>query len=302
MFNRNVLQEKSFCAIVKLTREVFRMTETEFYLLDGYKLPRVGFGTYTLNGAAGVRTIEQAIVNGYRLIDSAFNYENEGAVGQAIRNSSVPRDQLTITSKLPGRHQKYDEALDAIQESILRTGLDYLDLYLIHWPNPKEDLYVEAWQALIDAKKWGWIRSIGVCNFLPKHINRLEKETGELPVVNQIELHPFFNQEEQRDYDASKGIITEAWSPLGRASAVLKNEVIGKIADQHDKTIPQVILRWQVQSNVLPIPKASHAKRQEQNLAVFDFELSNEEMAIIDGLTQPDGRIQNQDPAEYQEF
>lgn len=278
------------------------MTEQTLYLSDGYSIPHLGFGTYSLNGSTGVRVIEAALNTGYRLIDSAFNYENEGAVGQAVRNSSIPRDQITVTSKLPGRHHQYNEALDAIQESILRTGLDYLDLYLIHWPNPKEDHYVEAWQALIDAKKWGWIRSIGVCNFLPEHLLRLEKETSELPVVNQIELHPFFNQEKQRAFDSSKSIITQAWSPLGRASAVLQNEIIAAIAKSHGKTIPQIILRWEVQSQVVPIPKASHIARQKQNLAIFDFELTKDEMLLIDGLTQPNGRTNQQDPATYQEF
>lgn len=278
------------------------MIEQPFYLSDGYTLPRLGFGTYSLNGTNGLRVIEAALTTGYRLIDSAFNYENEGTVGQAIRNSSVPRDQITVTSKLPGRHHRYNEALETIQESIFRTGLDYLDLYLIHWPNPKENHYVEAWEALIDAKKWGWIRSIGVCNFLPEHILRLEKETGQLPVVNQIEVHPFFNQAQQRIFDASKGIVTEAWSPLGRASAVLENEIIAAIAETHNKTIPQVILRWEIQLGILPIPKASHIARQEQNLAVFDFTLSETEMQIINGLTQSNGRINQQDPAVYQEF
>ena len=278
------------------------MSIPNYYLLDGYKLPQVGFGTYGLNGTSGVRVIETALDTGYRLIDSAFNYENEGTVGQAIRNSSVPRSEITVTSKLPGRHHKYAQALDTIQESVLRTGLDYLDLYLIHWPNPKEDLYVEAWQALIDAKRWGWIRSIGVCNFLPEHLERLEKETGVLPVVNQIELHPKFNQAVQRDYDQSKKIITEAWSPLGRASDILKNEVIGGIAQKYRKSIPQIILRWQVQLGVLPIPKASHIARQEQNIAIFDFNLTAEEMALINQLNQTDGRLQNQDPSVYQEF
>ncbi|MCH4168555.1 MAG: aldo/keto reductase [Streptococcaceae bacterium] len=278
------------------------MSIPNYYLLDGYKLPQVGFGTYGLNGTSGVRVIETALDTGYRLIDSAFNYENEGTVGQAIRNSSVLRSEITVTSKLPGRHHKYAQALDTIQESVLRTGLDYLDLYLIHWPNPKEDLYVEAWQALIDAKRWGWIRSIGVCNFLPEHLERLEKETGVLPVVNQIELHPKFNQAVQRDYDQSKKIITEAWSPLGRASDILKNEVIGGIAQKYRKSIPQIILRWQVQLGVLPIPKASHIARQEQNIAIFDFNLTAEEMALINQLNQTDGRLQNQDPSVYQEF
>ena len=159
---------------------------------------------------------------GYRLIDSAYNYENEGTVGEAVRRSSVPREELRITSKLPGRYQTYDKAVTTIQESLYRANLDYYDLYLIHWPIPKQDTYVEAWQALIDAKKWGLIRSIGVCNFLPEHIERLEKETGVKPSVNQIELHPFFNQAEQRKYHEEHNIATESWSPFTRAIKVYK--------------------------------------------------------------------------------
>jgi len=189
----------------------------EHYILaDGFKIPKVGFGTSGFKGLDGTRRIEMALNNGYRLIDSAYNYENEGAVGKAIRNSGISRDQITVTSKLPGRHHGYDDALAAIEESVLRTGLDYLDLYLIHWPNPQEDKYVEAWQALVDAQKAGLVRSIGVSNFLPEYIERLEAETGVLPVINQVELHPYFNQAEQRKFDASKGIITQAWGPSVR--------------------------------------------------------------------------------------
>ncbi|WP_265456567.1 aldo/keto reductase [Enterococcus sp. HY326] len=273
-----------------------------YQLNDGFDLPKVGFGTYRLNGTAGARRIGSALNIGYRLIDSAFNYENEGVVGQAIKNSSVPRDQITVTSKLPGRHHHYQEALETIQESVTRMGLDYLDLYLIHWPNPQKDLYVEAWQALIDAQRWGWIRSIGVSNFLPEHIERLEKETGVLPAVNQVELHPFFNQAEQRKFDASKKIITEAWSPLGRANDLLQNETIKEIATTHHKSIVQIILRWHLQLGVVPIPKASHVSRQQDNLAIFDFTLSNEEIATINQLSRADGRTFDQDPARYEEF
>lgn len=275
----------------------------EYYQLsDGFQLPKVGFGTYSLNGSYGVRVMEQALSEGYRLLDSAFNYENEGAVGRAIKNSSVPRDQITVTSKLPGRHHQYNEAFVTIEESVLRLGLDYIDLYLIHWPNPIQDHYVEAWQALIDAQKAGLIRSIGVSNFLPEHIERLEHETGILPVVNQIELHPNFNQETQRKYNTSKQIITEAWSPLGRARDVLKHPVLDEIAQRYEKSIPQIILRWGLQLGVLPIPKASHVARQKNNLAVFDFELADEDMRLINQLTKENGRIQQQDPAIYEEF
>ena len=166
----------------------------EITLNDGTTLPVIGLGTYGLNGNDGANAITNAIDIGYRLIDTAYNYENEGTVGEAVRRSSVPREELRITSKLPGRYQTSDKAMPTIQESLYRANLDYYDLYLIHWPNPIQDHYVEAWQALIDAKQRGLIRSIGVCNFLPEHIERLEKETGVKPSINQIELHPYFNQ------------------------------------------------------------------------------------------------------------
>ncbi|MFT8322851.1 MAG: aldo/keto reductase [Bacillus sp. (in: firmicutes)] len=274
----------------------------EITLNDGLTLPAIGLGTYDLRGAAGVNAITSGIDIGYRLLDSAFNYENEGAVGEAIRRSSVSRDKLLVTSKLPGRHHKYDNAIYTIQESLYRSKLDYYDLYLIHWPNPKKDLYVEAWQALIDAKKWGLIRSIGVCNFLPEHLERLTKETGITPSVNQVELHPYFSQEEQLSYDKEHGIVTESWSPLGRANNVLQNEAIQQIAETHQKTIPQIILRWHIQLGALPIPKSSSPKRQLDNLSIFDFSLTKEEIDIISSLTQSDGRIANQDPAFYEEF
>lgn len=277
-------------------------TIPQITLNDGLVIPAIGLGTYNLRGASGVQAMTSAIDMGYRLLDSAFNYENEGAVGEAIRRSSVSRDQLLITSKLPGRHHQYDKAIYTIQESLYRTKLDYYDLFLIHWPNPKIDLYVEAWQALIDAQKWGLIRSIGVCNFLPEHLDRLKKETGILPSINQVELHPFFSQKEQLAYDKENGIITESWSPLGRANNVLENETIQQIAEAHGKTISQVILRWHTQLGALPIPKSSSPQRQQENLEIFDFQLTEKQMQQISGLTRVDGRIAAQDPADYEEF
>ncbi|MCF2650619.1 aldo/keto reductase [Niallia circulans] len=277
-------------------------TIPQITLNDGLVIPAIGFGTYDLRGASGVQAMTTAIDMGYRLLDSAFNYENEGAVGEAVRRSAVSRDQLFLTSKLPGRHHQYDKAIYTIQESLYRTKLDYYDLFLIHWPNPKTDLYVEAWQALIDAKKWGLIRSIGVCNFLPEHLDRLKKETGVLPSINQVELHPFFSQKEQLAYDKENGIVTESWSPLGRANNVLENETIQQIAKAHGKTISQVILRWHTQLGALPIPKSSSPQRQKENLEIFDFQLTEEQMQQISGLTREDGRIADQDPAVYEEF
>lgn len=273
-----------------------------YTLRDGLTVPKIGFGTYKLNGAHGVQVIDSAIDRGYRLLDTAFNYENEGAVGEAVRRSSVPRSELLISSKLPGRHHTYTEAINTIQESLYRAGLDYYDLYLIHWPNPKEDHYVEAWQALIDAQKLGLIRSIGVSNFLPEHLERLNKETGVLPVINQVELHPYFNQQAQRDYDQAHGILTQDWSPLGRASEMLQNETLKEIAVHYHKNVGQLILRWELQLVTLPIPKSSTPSRQAGNMDVFDFEISAADMATINGLSQVDGRLNNQDPAVYQEF
>jgi|SRR5690625_250777 len=274
----------------------------EITLHDGLTIPVVGLGTYKLNGNDGANATKNAIDLGYRLIDTAYNYENEGTIGEAVRRSSVPRSELRITSKLPGRYQKYDAAVPTIQESLYRANLDYYDLYLIHWPNPIQDDYVEAWQALIDAKKWGLIRSIGVCNFLPEHMERLEKETGVLPSINQIELHPFFNQEEQRKWHVENNVMTESWSPLARANKVLQNEMIQKIADQHQKSISQVILRWHYQLGAIPIPKSASPKRQLENISIFDFSLDDTEMNVINKLTRPDGRNKDQDPAVYEEF
>lgn len=279
------------------------MTSIPSYTLnDGSTLPRVGFGTYKLNGAAGVETMARAIGHGYRLLDSAFNYENEGAVGQAARRSGVPREELRIVSKLPGRHHRFAEAVATVEESLYRTGLDYFDLYLIHWPNPSQDLYVEAWQALIEARRRGLVRSIGVCNFLPAHLDRLIAETGVTPSVNQIELHPYFPQDEQRRADRQRGILTQAWSPLGRANALLQDATIGGIAARLGRSIPQVILRWELQLGVLPLPKASAPERQTENISLFDFTLTDEDMAAIATLARQDGRTRDQDPARYEEF
>src|SRR4051812_9166299 len=256
-------------------------TVPEIILNDGLTLPVIGLGTYKLKGNEGVNSIVNAIDIGYRLIDSAYNYENEGTVGEAVRRSSVSREELKITSKLPGRYQNYDKAVTTIQESLYRANLDYYDVYLIHWPNPKQDTYLEAWQALIDAKKWGLIRSIGVCNFLPEHIERLEKETGVKPSMNQIELHPYFNQAPQRKWHEENNIVTESWSPLARANQVLQNDTIQQIADHHNKSISQIILRWHYQLGAISIPKSSSPARQLENLSIFDFSLNETEMSLI---------------------
>ncbi|AZZ42182.1 aldo/keto reductase [Acidipropionibacterium jensenii] len=266
----------------------------------GLVLPVIGFGTYKLNGASGVDTIRTAVGNGYTLLDTAFNYENEGAVGKAV--SQLDREPLIVSSKLPGRHHKHDEALYTVEESLYRLGLDAIDLYLIHWPNPRTGLYVEAWQALIEARERGLIRAIGVCNFLPEHLDRLQRETGVMPEVNQIELHPYFPQADTLAYDREHGILTEAWSPLGRGNDILSRPEIGEIATAHQITPAQVVLAWEVARGAVPLPKAATPSRQIENLAAATVSLSDGEIDAVTALGRPDGRLQDQDPAVYEEF
>lgn len=271
-------------------------------LNDGSDIPAVGFGTYKLNGQAGVAAILSALEAGYRLLDSAFNYENEGAVGEAVQRSGLERQEVRICSKLPGRHQRGDEAIATIEESLMRAGLDYYDLYLIHWPNPRQGLYVEAWQAMIEAQGRGLIRSIGVCNFLPEHLLTLQRETGVLPSVNQIELHPYFPQDEQLAFNSAHGIATESWSPLGRGREIMDEPVVQQIAQRLGRSGGQVVLRWHVQRGAVPIPKSADPGRQRENLSLFDFDLTPEDMQAIATLARPNGRLKGQDPATYEEF
>lgn len=273
-----------------------------YTLNDGNVVPAIALGTYKLSGASGVDAIVSGIEQGYRLLDSAFNYENEGALGEAVRRAGVPREELRLTSKLPGRHHEYQQAIDTVHESLYRAGLDYWDIYLIHWPNPSVGKYVEAFQALVDLQKEGLIRSVGVSNFLPEHLHRIIDEVGVTPAINQIELLPYFPQTEQLAVHRELGIRTESWSPLGRGNAVASDPVVVEVAAAHGVTPVQAILRWHTQLGSIPLPKSSHAGRQRENLDIFGFELTPEEMASITALGRPDGRTKNQDPAVYEEF
>lgn len=271
-------------------------------LNDGYKLPALGLGTYQIRGGEGVQQILAAIKDGYRALDTATNYDNEGVVGEAICKSGLPRSQFIVTSKLPGKYHEYNEATKAIQESIYRLGIDYLDLYLIHWPLPRRNHYVEAFQAMIDAKKRGLIRSVGVSNFEPEHLDRVIKETGVTPAVNQIEIHPYWVQERMLAEDQKRGIVTEAWSPLGRGNGAIQEPLIQKLAKKYHKNAGQIILRWHIQRGIVPIPKSTNLNHQRTNLDVFDFDLTADEVKEINGLNKQDGRIDGQDPNVYEEF
>lgn len=273
-----------------------------YKLNDGTTLPKVGLGTYGLWGFEGAEIMAAALQEGYRLLDSAVNYENEGAVGRAVRLSGVARDDIRIASKLPGRHHMKANVMRTIEESVLRTGLDYLDLYLIHWPNPNQGLYLEAWEGMIEARERGLVRSIGVSNFLPEHIELLIAKTGVTPSINQVELHPYFSQVDQRAFNESRGILTQAWTPIGKRTDLLEEPAIVAIARQLGRTSAQIVLRWHLQLGVLPIPKSATPSRRIENLAVYDFELDEAQMQSIGALTRTDGRIFDADPATHEEF
>src|SRR3954453_21624565 len=211
------------------------MTHVPTYTLnDGTTLPQVGFGTYPLNGDEAVDAVVGALEAGYRLVDTAVNYENEQAVGEGLRRSGVPREELRVASKLPGRNHAYDDAVASVRGSLERLGLDHLDLHLIHWPNPSVDKYVEPWRALVDLQREGLITSIGVSNFTEAHLTRIIDDSGVAPAVNQIELHPRFPQAELRDVHQRLGIRTEAWSPMGKRNAPLEEEAVTKAAARLD--------------------------------------------------------------------
>ncbi|MGC5341488.1 aldo/keto reductase [Streptomyces sp. AM 4-1-1] len=258
------------------------MTETPVHTLnDGRTLPAIGLGTYPMGDDDAEKAVLGAVGLGYRLVDTALNYGNETGTGRGILHGDVPREEIVVTTKVPGRHHGYEKTLASFEESRRNLGLDHVDLYLIHWPLPRVGLYVDTWKALIKLREEGLVRSIGVSNFTAEHLDRLEQETGVLPAVNQIELHPLFPQEELRAVHAEKGIVTESWSPLGRGRALLEDPELVAIAEAHGVTPGQAVLRWHTQLGAVPIPKSADSGRQRQNLDIFGFELSEDELARI---------------------
>ncbi|KOG31453.1 aldo/keto reductase [Streptomyces resistomycificus] len=268
-------------------------------LNDGSTIPALGLGTWPMDDAQAEQAVRTALETGYRLIDTATNYRNETGVGRGVAGGGVPREDIVVTTKLPGRHHGYEETLASFEESRARLGLDHVDLYLIHWPLPRVDKYVDSWKAMIKLREEGLVRSIGVSNFTAGHIERLEKETGVLPAVNQIELHPFFPQDELRAFHADKGILTESWSPLGRGTTLLDDLAVATVAEAHGVTPGQVVLRWHVQLGAIPIPKSADPQRQRLNLDVSGFELDPAQMATI--ADRAHRRIGG-DPEVHEEF
>ncbi|CAL9282782.1 aldo/keto reductase [Streptomyces griseoincarnatus] len=268
-------------------------------LNDGTTIPALGLGTWPMDDAEAERAVTTALEAGYRLIDTAANYRNETGVGRAVAGAGVPREEIVVTTKLPGRHHGYEETLASFEESRARLGLEYVDLYLIHWPLPRVGKYVDSWKAMIKLREDGLVRSIGVSNFTPAHITRLEKETGVLPSVNQVELHPFFPQDELRAHHADKGVLTESWSPLGRGSQLLDDLAVAAVADAHGVTPAQAVLRWHLQLGALPVPKSSDPERQRANLDVFGFELDEAQMRTVSDRAH---RRIGGDPEVHEEF
>ncbi|MDR3055104.1 MAG: aldo/keto reductase [Zoogloeaceae bacterium] len=263
-------------------------------LNNGVQIPQLGLGTWQTPDDVAADAVKNALKDGYRLIDTAAIYENETGVGdglkQGLKAAALPREQVFVTTKLWNSEQGYDSALRAFDASLKRLQLDYVDLYLIHWPAPKKDLYADSWKALARLLEEKRVRAIGVSNFEPAHLERVIQETGVTPAVNQIELHPDFQQRELTAFHARHGILTQSWSPLGQG-ALLKNELIRAIAQKHKKTPAQVVIRWHLDEQLLVIPKSIHAPRITENFAVFDFTLDAEDRARIKALDAPKNRI-----------
>jgi diketogulonate reductase-like aldo/keto reductase len=270
-------------------------------LNNGVAIPQLGLGTARLPDEETRQIVREALEVGYRFVDTAASYENERGVGEGIADSGLAREEVFVSTKLRGRDQGADSAKEALRSSLDRLGLDFVDLYLIHWPLPRLDRYVASWQAMEELLAEGLTRAIGVSNFLPEHLDRLAAASSTVPAVNQIECHPREPQLEQRADDARRGIVTESWSPLANGGELLQQPVLAEIGARHGRTPAQVVLRWHVQQGLVTFPKASSRGRLVENLDVFDFALTHEDLAGI--ATLADGtRVDGQFPDVWEEF
>lgn len=255
-------------------------------LNNGIKIPQLGFGVWQVEDDQATAAVSKALETGYTSIDTAMIYQNEKGVGKALKETTVPREELFITTKVWNSDQGYGNTLRAFEESLERLGLDYVDLYLIHWPTPEFDNYVDTYKALEQLYKDGRVKAIGVCNFEIEHLERLLAECDIPPVLNQVECHPYLAQNELKEFCAKHDIFVEAWSPLDQGGEVLTDETIQKIAEAKGKSPAQVVLRWHLQNGTIVIPKSVTPSRIEENFNVFDFELSEAEMNEINALNK----------------
>jgi len=282
------------------------MTFPHYELNDGHSIPALGFGTYPLVGDDGGRAVLSALEHGYRLLDSAVNYENEGIVGRALRDylreSGVPRGGVTVQTKLPGRHHSFERAIASGEESRARLGVDRIDVLLIHWPNPITGKYKEAWRALVELRERGVVRSIGVSNFNERLLAEIIDDTGVVPAINQVELHPYFPQVSLLEKHKELGIVTQAWSPLGKRQAPYTEPPVVAAASRLGVTPAQVILRWHLERGTLPLPKSATPSRQAENLAAAGLDLLPGEVDAITALGRPDGRLFDGDPERHEEM
>ena len=256
-------------------------------LANGVQMPQLGLGTWPMDDKEATTAVAHALSIGYRLVDTAENYGNERGVGAGLRASGIARDQVFITSKFNREWHSVDGARQACEASLQRLGLDYLDLLLVHWPNPDQNRYVAAFEGLTRLLESGLVRAIGTSNFKLAHLQRLF-DAGMVPHVNQIQLDPYHRRVDLEQLHAQRGIVTETWSPIGRGKAMLSDPAITAVAQRHGKTAAQVVLRWQTQHGFVPVPKSSDPLRQAQNLDIFGFSLSEADMASLDALDRPD--------------
>jgi 2,5-diketo-D-gluconate reductase A len=253
-------------------------------LNDGTTIPAIGLGTYGLNGAAGAESVATAIGLGYRLIDTAYAYGNEDAVGEGIRRSGIDPAELVVTSKVPNGHHSRQATLDAFEATMARLGLERLDLYLIHWPEPHDGRYVEAWETLVELREQGRVRSIGVSNFDAHQLDEVIAATDVVPAVNQVPVDLLHHNTAARETDALRGIVTESYSPLKHSERVARHPEFARIAADHGVTTNQLVLRWHLQSGLLPIPRSRSLEHQKENFAALGFRLSAEELARLEAV------------------